>query len=71
MNVLLSGSFWHSLNESVTFFFSHHFILSVTAKVLVSFTGQNDFFVCDASLHGLTKRSEMFEAIELYRIQVS
>ena len=33
-------------------------------------TGKNDYVVCDASLEGSTKRSERFETIKFYRIQV-
>ena len=55
----------------VTLFFSHHFKLSISVKVLVSFTGKNIFVVCDMSFQELTKRSDRFETIKLYRVQVS
>ena len=56
----------------VTLFFSHHSKLSINVKVLVSFTRKkNNFVVCDVSLQGLTKRSDRFETIKLYRIRVS
>ena len=45
----------------VILFFSHHFILLINVKILVSFTGKNNFVVCDASLQWLTKRSDRFE----------
>ena len=54
----------------VTLYFSHHFILSINVKVLRSFTGKNNFVVHYAFLQGLTKRSDRFETITLYRMQV-
>ena len=51
----------------VTLFFSHHFILSINVKFLVSCTGKSYFTVFDdAFLQGLTKRSDRFETISLY-----
>ena len=63
--MLLSSSFGIPLVRPLILFFSHHFILLINVKDLVSFTGKNNFVVCDASLQDLTKRSERFEAIKL------
>ena len=48
----------------MTLFLLRHFILSIDVNVLVSFTGKNIFAVCDASLSGLTKRSDRFETVK-------
>ena len=64
-NMRLSNSFFGTLLVGpVTLCFSHHFILSIAVKVLVSFTGKNKFSAFDASLQGLTERADRFETIK-------
>ena len=49
---------------SVTLSFLHHFIFAMNVKVLVSFTGKNNFVACGAFLQRLTERSDRFEIIK-------
>ena len=56
------------LFEPMMFYFSHHFIFSIIAKILVSSTGKNNFVRCDGFLWRLTKRYDRFETIKLYRM---
>ena len=68
----LSSSFCYTFDEQACdTLFSHHFILSINVKNSISFTGKNNFIACDACLQVLTKTSDRFETIELYRRQVS
>ena len=63
--MIVSSSFWHSLGQTCDSVFSHLFMLLINVEVLVSFTGKNNFVVCDASLPGLTERSDRFETLAL------
>ena len=70
-NMLLSSWFWHSFCRTFDTLCPYYFILSINVKVLVSFTCKNDLVLRDASLQGLTKRSDRSKTIKFYRIQVS
>ena len=52
-HMLLSSSFWHSFRRVCDTFFSLTLYFQLIWKFLVSFTGTNNFVVCDASFQGL------------------